>query len=59
MLFEYECMSCANKIEIIQKSKDSPPVCSSCGAAAMKKLFPSRTSFILKGKCWARDGYSK
>lgn len=52
-----ECPSCGNKIELLQKVRDPNPVCSSCGTE-MKKLI-SRTSFILKGENWFRDGYTK
>lgn len=54
--YEFECIQCANKIELIQKVKEDPPVCS-CGAGKMKKLI-SRTSFILKGTGWYKTDYA-
>jgi len=55
-LYEFEC-DCGNKVEVIQKVKDPPPSCRIC-SKDMKKYI-SRTSFILKGEGWFRDGYSK
>lgn len=58
MVYEMECQTCGNKVEVIQKVKDPNPDCSSCGAGPMKKLI-SRTSFSLRGEGWFRDGYTK
>jgi putative FmdB family regulatory protein len=29
-LYEYQCMSCENKVELMQKFNDPPPVCDLC-----------------------------
>jgi len=55
--YDFECAFCGNKVELIQRVKDPCPPCS-CGAGDMKKLI-SRTSFVLKGDGWFRDGYVK
>lgn len=53
-LYLFECDSCANKFEIIQKTWEPPPLCK-CGAKTKKVISPF--SFRLKGSCWAKDGY--
>ena len=57
MVYEFECVVCGNKTEIMQKVKDPNPDCS-CGSGQMKKLI-SRSSFSLRGDCWGFDGYTK
>ena len=54
--YEFDCINCGNKVELIQKVRDPAPFCS-CGQEMKKCL--SQTSFILKGEGWARDLYSK
>ena len=55
--YDFECPSCGNKVELIQRVKDPCPPCS-CGVGDMKKLI-GRTSFVLRGEGWARDLYTK
>lgn len=55
-LYEYKCTQCGTKMEIIQKFDDHAPVCG-CGHVMKKEI--SRTTFILNGKGWYKDGYSK
>lgn len=59
--YEFQCLTCLNKKELIQKFDDPPPICELCnplttGSIMVKVL--SKTSFILKGSGWAAQGYS-
>lgn len=55
-LYCFECDSCANKFEVIQKTFEPNPLCDKCNGKTKKVL--SSFSFQLKGHAWARDGYS-
>lgn len=55
--YEYSCPKC-EKIEVEQKITEEPlKVCPHCGEPVVRQI--SNTSFSLKGKGWAKDGYSK
>ena len=58
-IYEYKCSKCEKIIElfIFNKEKDEPPICEECKEEMVKIL--SSSSFVLKGNCWANDGYSK
>lgn len=55
-VYEYECMSCRKRCEVIQRF-DDPPIetCEQCGGQ-MQKLI-SNTSFVLKGNGWYVTDY--
>ena len=55
-LYDIECI-CNYKDEIYLKLDQETPRCPKCGEQ-MKKMIAA-TTFILKGGCWACDGYSK
>ena len=56
-IYEYDCFSCNQTLEAIQKVDEKPLVsCPRCGATGMKKR-TSLNSFQLKGSGWYRDGY--
>ena len=51
-IYEYQCDSCGNRIEALQKISDEPlKICSACGSTSLRKLV-SAASFRLKGKGW-------
>jgi putative FmdB family regulatory protein len=51
-IYEYECKSCGNRQEVIQKLSDAPLTdCPDCGEAELKKLV-SAAGFRLKGGGW-------
>lgn len=55
-IYEYECLKCGRKFEVIQKFTDSPlESCTQCGGN-MHKLI-SHSSFILKGNGWYVTDY--
>ncbi len=61
-LYEYQCRSCGHRVDRLQSHDDPPPVCSTCDEKMpdetpfMDRLI-SRSSFVLKGSGWAKDGY--
>lgn len=56
-VYEYQCETCQNIIEVQQGLSDKPlTTCSAC-KGTLKKLI-SRSSFQLKGGGWYSDGYS-
>lgn len=58
--YDYQCPnpSCL-RVEVVehQMSKTPRVVCDQCGTK-MKRLISGTTSFVLKGRGWARDNYS-
>ncbi|MCK6512851.1 zinc ribbon domain-containing protein [Myxococcota bacterium] len=59
-LYEYGCSACGHIVELMQSASlaKAPDACEKCGSSTMEKML-SRTSFILKGDGWYKDGYSK
>ena len=56
-IYEYECTSCCNVFEVIQRMTEDPlNSCPDC-SGPVKKLV-SKSSFLLKGGGWYSDGYS-
>ena len=66
-IYEYICQKCGHKFEIKQKIGESPPTCDNivvsgsveriCGGMCEKLI--SKSSFVLKGGGWYKDGYVK
>ncbi|MCI4625872.1 MAG: zinc ribbon domain-containing protein [Candidatus Magnetoovum sp. WYHC-5] len=55
-IYEYECTSCGDKLDVFQKIGDKPlQICTQCGGH-LKKLI-SNTSFVLKGGGWYITDY--
>ena len=51
-IYEYQCQSCGNEIEVIQKISDAHITeCSACGKPDMKKKV-SAAAFRLSGSGW-------
>jgi putative FmdB family regulatory protein len=51
-IYEYECRSCGDRHEFIQKFSDAPKrKCPACGASRLKRLV-SAAAFHLKGGGW-------
>jgi len=57
-IYEYRCDKCEHEFEREQSMSD-PPVktCPACRGRKVTKLI-SRSSFVLKGGGWYKDGYS-
>ncbi len=56
-LYQFECLSCGNTFELIQKIDSSNPECPECRGETRRLI--SKSSFRLKGGGWGKDGYAK
>lgn len=57
-LYEYECVKCGSRIEVIQRVGDGPiEACAACGGE-MKRLL-SAPAFQFKGSGWYVTDYAK
>lgn len=57
-IYEYECLNCGKKLEVMQKFDDRPlETCSQCGGRLHKLI--SQSSFILKGNGWYVTDYAR
>lgn len=57
-IYEYECLDCGKKLEVMQKFDDRPlETCSQCGGRLHKLI--SQSSFILKGNGWYVTDYAR
>src|ERR1700750_2547077 len=55
-IYEYQCLSCGKRTEVLQKMDDAPlAACPNCGGE-VKKLI-SAPSFQLKGSGWYATDY--
>lgn len=53
-----KCNNCSEIFEIICKDQERRSIlCPRCNSKDIETLI-SKSSFILKGNCWAKDGYS-
>ena len=55
-IFEYECKECDYKVELLIVPCEEEPKCPKCLKSLIKGV--SLSTFRLKGKGWADDGYS-
>ena len=59
-IYEFVCPECGKTVEKMVLTLDDPVLkdlrCSLCGSRVERVL--SVTGFILKGRGWAKDGYS-
>jgi putative FmdB family regulatory protein len=55
--YVYECQACLKALEEIKKpdERDQAPECPECKQPTKRVLTP--TTFSLKGRGWASDGY--
>lgn len=57
-IYEYECIDCGKKFEVMQRFNDRPlETCSHCGGHLHKLI--SHSSFILKGNGWYVTDYAR
>jgi len=52
-IYDFVCSECEKQTEVMQKYTDPNPTC--CGKETKRMV--SKTSFALKGRGWAYDGY--
>ena len=61
MVYEYRCKVCGCDVEIKQGILEDPVrvlYCPFCERIKPVKRLISRSSFVLRGKGWAKDGYA-
>jgi putative FmdB family regulatory protein len=56
-LYDYTCGDCGHQAEFLEAPDYPRRDCPKCGHA-MRRRVPT-SNFALKGKGWAKDGYSK
>jgi len=57
-VYEYECWKCREVFEVEHGMNDRPDVqCPKCGETGWVDRIISKSSFVLKGKGWGKDGY--
>lgn len=59
MIFLYKCKNkrCGEEFEFMHVPKDEPAVCPKCSSKDVEKQFAPKSSHVLKGSGWYRDGY--
>jgi len=60
--YEYQCLSCGEITPIkhpITNPAQTKLYCPICGRIRSVERIISKTSFILKGEAWAKDGYTR
>jgi len=58
-IYEFQCQSCGNEVEVIQKISDAPLTeCDACGKPDMKKMV-SAAAFRLSGSGWYETDFKK
>ncbi|MCF6190123.1 MAG: zinc ribbon domain-containing protein [Cocleimonas sp.] len=58
-IYEFQCQSCGNKVEVLQKISDDPLTdCEACGKPDMKKMV-SAAAFRLSGSGWYETDFKK
>lgn len=58
-IYEYECASCGERFERLQRLSDPPPEkCPACGAATVERLL-SAPAFQFKGSGWYVTDYAR
>ncbi len=56
-VYDYECPACEETLEVQHKISETPNVrCPECKKKCKRVI--SMSSFVLKGRGWASDGYA-
>ena len=57
--YELKCTACEHRFEFLKIRRDEkiPNKCPKCGKKKVEKIFSQKTSFVLKGGGWYKDGY--
>lgn len=64
-MIDYECLKCKKEFEVFYTSQSArdreepTEKCPHCGSEKKEKIVSTNTSFILKGKGWAKDRYGR
>jgi len=58
-IYDFQCQSCGNEVEVLQRISDAPLVdCEACGKPTMKKQVTA-PSFRLSGTGWYETDFKK
>ena len=58
--YDYKCKACGKESTATQSITEEPlRMCLDCGELELERLISAGTSFALKGRGWASDGYGK
>lgn len=63
-MYGYRCKKCEHEYEVFYRSiksvesEEPEEVCPKCASKEKEKLVNQGTSFLLKGRGWAKDRYS-
>ncbi len=57
-MYEYECQSCGQRIEVLQSFNDPPPTDCDCGEKDTLKKLISAPAFQFKGSGWYVTDYA-
>ncbi len=58
-IYEYECQTCGEEFEVIQKFDDPPLKRHDCAPKSVVRRMISLNAFQLKGGGWYTEGYGK
>lgn len=58
-IYEYECLSCGNRIEVLQRVSDPPLESCDCGEEGTLKKLISAPAFQFKGEGWYVTDYAR
>ncbi|MFA7144904.1 MAG: FmdB family zinc ribbon protein [Candidatus Izemoplasmatales bacterium] len=58
MYYDYDCPNCG-RIEVSHKIGEKLEECPNCGSKEVEMVITGGNGFMLKGSCWAKDGYTK
>jgi len=60
MLYEYRCEECNVEFDVEHGlNEPGPGRCVTCSSNRVKRIISTAPRFVLKGSCWASDGYTK
>jgi putative FmdB family regulatory protein len=63
-MYSYKCQKCEHEYELFYKTfsaveqEEPEEKCPKCDATEKERLISTNTTFILKGRGWAKDKYS-
>ena len=56
--YNYDCQSCGNNFDSIEKFDTEITYCTKCGKISKRNHTPTMCEFNLLGSAWHRDGYT-
>ena len=56
-IYQYSCLECKAKFELIRRMDSDPNQCPKCGAKSALSRIPSASNFHLSGSGWHKTDY--